>query len=166
MLGAFVKFLQYERSVCRKLLLWISDLEFEILIIYLSKAFSNLGVDTKKGFYFRKTLWDCIVFQWPFWLTNLAIPKCWKQFHALVWHWLLKRSWNYKAISLTCLVSQTNFKNKQNFTVTFQFQVRNLMQERNPYPAIRCLNPLQWVRAPWLAYHNMGNENQQPKQAS
>lgn len=54
MLGAFLKFLQYERLVCRKLLFWISNLEFETLKIYLSKAFSNLGVETKKEFTLEK----------------------------------------------------------------------------------------------------------------
>lgn len=48
MLGSFLNFLQYERWVCRKLLFQILNLEFETLIIYLNKTFSNLlGVDKK-----------------------------------------------------------------------------------------------------------------------
>lgn len=63
MLVSFLNFLQYDRGACRKLLVWISNLEFEILITYLNKTFGNhLGVGQSQ-ICFRKALGDCIAFQ-------------------------------------------------------------------------------------------------------
>lgn len=42
MLGSFLNFLKMNLSYCKKLLFQILNLEFETLMMYLNKTFSNL----------------------------------------------------------------------------------------------------------------------------